>query len=102
MMEYPPIEYEPFTVADMKLLTMMLLENRGGLDYEKGLTPHGHYILASVQRKLAINVLGIDTEDFGVPAVEQRCACCGAAIYMTAQLDSLAGPASTDQASGGV
>lgn len=85
-----PPEPEEFSVPEMKLLTMMLLENRGNMDFAKGLTPHGEYIFAGLQRKLAINVLGIDAGDvFGVPAIERTCPACGTALEVQAQEKSL-------------
>jgi hypothetical protein len=57
-LEMPAIE--DFDPDEYKLLFMMLVENRGKIDWEEHLTPHGKRIFTGVQRKLGIIVAGID------------------------------------------
>ena len=57
--DYPP--EEELDRDEWKLLFMLLCENRSGLELEKGLTEHGKILLRSVQRKLGINVVGVDS-----------------------------------------
>jgi hypothetical protein len=58
LIDYP--KEEELTVNEWKLLFMLLCENRAGLELDKGLTPYGKELLRSVQRKLGINVVGVD------------------------------------------
>lgn len=57
--DYPPVE--EFDNDELKLLFMLLAENRGRLDLAGPLAPHGKYLLSSVQRKLGIMVVGVAT-----------------------------------------
>jgi hypothetical protein len=50
---------------DYKVLFMILCENRGKLDLEKGLTEHGKQLLQAVKRKIGINAVGVDIDEFG-------------------------------------
>jgi hypothetical protein len=53
---------EELDADDWKILFMILCENRGHLDLEKGLTAHGKTLLKNVKRKIGINAVGVDIE----------------------------------------
>jgi hypothetical protein len=61
-LQYEPPEYEPFDSDDWKVLFMVLCENRGKVDFTKGMTEHGIKLLHNVQRKIGINAVGVDMD----------------------------------------
>lgn len=75
---YPDVE--DFDPQEWKLLFMMLVENRGGVDLAGPLTPYGAGLLEAVKRKLAIRVVGVKSMLPVRSLIYQTCETCGQPI----------------------
>jgi hypothetical protein len=78
-------DYEDFEPNEWKLLFMMLCENRAGLDLNKGLTPHGQYLLLELQRKIGINVVGVEASH-GKVVEPEVCGSCTQPVLLSRDL----------------
>ena len=80
MPEFPQVE--EFDSQEWKLLFKYLVENHGSTD---GLTRYGELLLASIKRKLAIRVIGIDSREVVIEDKADLCPFCLQAIYYVRQ-----------------